>query len=210
MPDNQSDQDDSKGELLEATGTAIAEHGVSNVTTQKIADEWGRSQSLIHYYYETKTDLIVAYVDDLHDKIATEHANHAADPPLARVERAVVPGIIDNEGRSMALALFNLHEEALYNDRYQDALNDLEDQARDFLETAIKDGIESGTFRDVSPTEVATLLLSAHDGGILRTVTLGRHADSEHLNLGIERYVARVLLTEDARSEWDGFDPESH
>ncbi|RBI59164.1 hypothetical protein DMJ13_23615 [halophilic archaeon] len=208
MADGHSDRDDVKRELLEATGKAIAEHGVSDVTTQKVADEWGRSQSLVHYYYETKADLVVAYIEYLHDGISREYAEHAEDSPLERLERAVVRDICDGESQSGSLALFDLHGSAPFNDRYQSALNDLEAEARDFLETAIEDGIEAGTFRSVSPPEVATLLLSAHDGGILRTATLDRQADGALLESSIEQYVAHVLLTEEARTDWDGFDAE--
>lgn len=209
MGEGQSDRDDVKRELLEATGNAIAEYGVSNVTTQKIADEWGRSQSLVHYYYETKADLVVAYIEHLHDGISREYAEYTGNSPLERLERAVVWDHCDDESRSASLALFDLHGNAPFNERYQKALNDLEDEARDFLETAIRDGIEAGTFRNVSPAEVATLLLSAHDGGILRTATLDRQADGALLESGIEQYVARVLLTEEARTDWGGFGAEA-
>lgn len=208
MGEGPSDRNDAERELLEATGDAIAEHGVSDVTTQKIADEWGRSQSLVHYYYETKEELVVAYIEYLHEKISREYAEHDDDPPLERLEQAVVWNDGDGENSPASLALFDLHGNAPFNERYQNALNELESEARDFLERAIEDGIEAGTFGSVSPAEVATLLLSVHDGGILRTATLGRKTDGELLKSGIERYVTHVLLTEEARESWDGFDAE--
>lgn len=208
MADAQSNRSDTERELLEATRSAIADHGVSDVTTQKIADEWGRSQSLVHYYYETKTDLVVAFIEYLSDGISSEYAKRADDSPLARLETAVVHDLCDDEHQSAYLALFDLHGNAPFDERYQDALNDLENEARSFLETAIEDGIAAGTFRDVPTAEVATTLLSAHDGGILRTATLGREADGVLLTAGIERYVERVLLTDCAREEWNGFDAE--
>lgn len=210
MSANQSDRGDAKRELLEATGDAIAEYGVSDVTTQKIADEWGRSQSLVHYYYETKTDLVVAYIEYLHDGMAREYAEHADDSPLERLERAVVRDVVEDEIQSASLPLFDLHGNAPFNERYRNALDDLEAEGRDFLETAIEDGIEAGIFRDVSPAEVATLLLSAHDGGILRTATLDRQADGTLLESAIEQYAADVLLTEQARKDWDGFETEAN
>lgn len=206
MAEARSDRADAEHELLEATGDAIAKYGVSDVTTQKIADEWGRSQSLVHYYYETKEDLVVAYIEYLHDGVSRTYAEYAEDPPLERLERVVVRDISDSERQSASLPLFDLHGTAPFNERYQDALNDMEADGREFLETAIEDGIEDGTFRDVPPDEVATLLLSAHDGGILRTATLDRQADGELLGSGIEQYVTHVLLTEQAREDWDGFD----
>lgn len=205
MSDGQSNFTDTERELLEATGDAIAEHGVADVTTQKIADAWGRAQSLVHYYYDTKTDLVVAYIESLHEGLESEYAARADDPPLDRIEWAAVGDLCETSGAD-SLALFDLHGNAPYEERYQAALNDVEADARAFVETAIADGIESGQFRAVDPEATAALLLSAHDGGILRTATLGREADATLLQSAVEQYVRDALLAADAREDWDGFE----
>lgn len=207
MSDGQSTFADTERELLEATGEAIADHGVSDVTTQKIADEWGRAQSLVHYYYDTKTDLVVAYIEYLHEQVSEQYAARADDPPLERLEWLVVEDVCDPD-QAASLALFDLHGNAPYTEAYQDALNDLEDDARDFLETAIEDGREDGVFEAVNPESAATLLLSAHDGGILRTATLDRVGDADLLRAAIEAYVRHTLLTADASEDWAGFADE--
>jgi len=197
---------DAERELMDATGAALAEHGVAGVTTQKIADEWGRAQSLVHYYHDTKEDLIVAYVETIRDRIVDEYAEMADDPPLDRLSWSLVEGIeCTPDGTEQVNALYDLHGEAPHNDRYRAVLDDFEEAGRRFLESAIRDGVEEGTFRDVNPAAAAAFLLSASDGVLLRTVSLRRADDAPLFREGAERYVADVLLTDEAREHWDGF-----
>lgn len=197
---------DTERELLDATGAALAEHGVAGVTTQKIADEWGRSQSLVHYYYDTKADLVVAYIEFLRATQRERYAARADDSPLARIEWLVLTDLAPNDDVANTVnVLYDLHAEAPHNDRYRAALDGFEVDAREFVETAVREGIEAGRFRDVDPAVVTAFLLSASDGARLRTVSLGRTADAAAFRAGAEQYVADMLLTADARADWDGF-----
>jgi AcrR family transcriptional regulator len=54
---------DTRREILEATQRSLIKHGYSALSTEKVADELGRSQSLVHYHYETKDDLLAAFVE---------------------------------------------------------------------------------------------------------------------------------------------------
>jgi AcrR family transcriptional regulator len=201
-----ADRTDTERELLRATGTALAEHGVAGVTTQKIADEWGRSQSLVHYYYDTKEDLVVAYIEFLRANQRERYAARAEDPPLDRIEWLVLTDLApEDDVANTVNVLYDLHAEAPHNDRYRAALDGFEADAREFVETAIRDGADAGTFRDVDPTVVTAFLLSASDGARLRTVSLRRTGDAAAFRAGAERYVADMLLTADARADWDGF-----
>ncbi|WP_232687364.1 TetR/AcrR family transcriptional regulator [Halobacterium zhouii] len=204
------DLTDTERELIEATGDALAKHGVAGVTTQKIADEWGRTQSLVHYYYDTKEDLIVAYVEYLRDGVRSEYVERDDDPPLARIEWLVTDDFEHQpDGSQQVNVLYDLHGEAPHNDRYRAALNDFEADGREFVEDAIRDGIEDGTFRDVDPEAAALFVLSASDGALLRTVSLRRDDDAALFRAGAEQYVTNVLLTDDAREQWRGFAEES-
>ena len=200
------DRTDTERELMDATGAALAEHGVAGVTTQKIADEWGRAQSLVHYYHDTKEDLVVAYIETLRERARGDYAERDDDPPLDRIEWAVADGLeYHPDGSQQVNALYDLHGEAPHNDRYRAALNDFETDGREFLEDAVRDGIDAGTFRDVDPEAAALFLLSAGDGALLRTVSLRRDADASLFRAGAEGYVRDVLLTDGARENWDGF-----
>ena len=197
---------DTERELLAATGEALAEHGVAGVTTQRIADEWGKAQSLVHYYHDTKEDLIVAYIEYVSDGVCGQYLDRDDDAPLDRIEWIVTSGVEhSSEGSEQVNALYDLHGEAPHNDRYRAALDEFEADGRAFVEDAIRDGVDAGTFRDVDPESASLFLLSASDGALLRTVSLRRDADGSLFRAGAEQYVADVLLTEEARENWDGF-----
>lgn len=204
-PEKQSGQESTQAEIMAATQRAIAKHGITDLSTQKIADEWGRSQPLLHYYYETKEELIVAYIDHLRASSNEAYEARASQTPLNRVwwmtQRDFDPADIDDQ-TSVSTALLELHAKAPHSEPYREALNRYEDDAREFLVTALQDGIERGTFREVDPEETATFLLSVLDGENLRTRMLGRSSDATTIRAGLEAYVRSNLLTETGRSEW--------
>lgn len=201
-----TERTDTERALLEATGDALAEHGVAAVTTQKIADEWGRAQSLVHYYYDTKADLIVAYIDYLRETQRREYERRAGDPPLDRLEWLVAGNLdVHDEEALQVNVLYDLHGEAPYNERYRAALNGFETDAQEFLVDAIRDGVDDGTFRPVDPEAAAVFLLSANDGVYLRTVSLRRDDAAARYRAGAEQFVADALLADDAREDWSGF-----
>lgn len=186
-------------ELLEATGQALQEHGVGDLTTQKIADEWGRAQSLVHYYYDTKEELVVAHIDHLRAELVSDYESQADDPPLERLRRFFAADLAEPaDGPDLGTVLLELHAAAPHNDAYRRALDDLEDAARRFVEGAVRDGIEAGVLRDVDPAATAVLLLSAHDGALVRARMLRRSDDADLARAGLDAYLRECLLAEDA------------
>lgn len=193
-----------RDEIMAAARQALERHGVNDLTTHNIADEWGKSQSLLHYYYDTKEDLLVAFIDHLRAQSEESYRARASDPPLDRVRWFLDHHLDDataDERRAFSTALLELHSKASHNERYREALDGYEADAREFVATAIRDGTEAGTFADVDAEEVATVLLSAHDGGLLRARVLGRAADASVVRAGLETYIESVLLTESGRVE---------
>ncbi len=199
-----SDDTTTEDELLEATEQALRIHGVGDLTTQKIADEWGRAQSLVHYYYDTKEELVVAYVDSVRTALAADYEVQADDPPLERIRRFFTDDLGQpSDEPDLGTVLLELHAEAPHNDAYRRALDDLEDAARQFVEDAVRDGVEAGVFRDVDPAATAVMLLSAHDGAIVRTRMLRRTDDADLACAGLDAYLRECLLAEDADvDEW--------
>lgn len=210
MGESGSERTDTERELMQATGEALAEHGVAAVTTQKIADEWGRAQSLVHYYHDTKEDLIVAYIEFLTERQRAAYEERAEDPPLDRLAWMVAEDLHADQGAAQTVNVLNdLHGEAPHNERYRAALADLEADGQAFLTDAIRDGVDDGTFRSVDPESTALFLLSASDGIYLRTVSLDQREAADLFRAGTEQFVRDTLLTENAREDWSGFGDDS-
>ena len=151
---------------MEATYHALQAHGFADLTMQDIADEAGKSKSLLHYHYDTKQDLLVAFLDYLIERGAERAAEHADDPASERLRDFVASALVDNDDEdwSFATAVLELQAQAPYNDTYQDQLAANEAALRDHVAGIVREGVEAAEFRGVDPEATARLLLTAIDG----------------------------------------------
>jgi AcrR family transcriptional regulator len=166
---------DTRGELLEATGRVLARDGYAGLTTQKVADEVGVSHPTVHYHFDTKEGLLVAYVEDYADQWTDELADidgEDAGDRLATLLSGFVGGLADPEWAGGTLALLELHSRAPHVEPLRDALARLDRRATGFVAGLIETGIEEGVFHDVDPETTAELILCAADGASLRKHTL--------------------------------------
>jgi len=183
-------------DLMIATARALSSHGMAELTTQRVADEWGKSQSLVHYYYATKEDLIVGFVRYLRDRSRENYRRHRDDPPEERVEwilRRHFAGPHRPAEPGLSHALVEIQGQSAHNERYRTALEALNDDARAFLGAAIRDGVESGAFRDVDVDATVTFLLSAVSGGVLRVGLFDRDDAGAQLLGGFDHYLEAAL-----------------
>lgn len=189
----------SNHELMQATARALAAQGFAELTTQRVADEWGKSQPLVHYYYDTKDDLIVGFIDHLRHQSKQNYDAHADDDPVQRVTWLLKRHFIgphQPQEPDFTRSLLEVQAQASHNERYRAAFEALDGDARDFLRTAIRDGIEAGVFRDVDVDATVTVLLSAVSGGILRLGVFDYEDTVDNLELAFDAYVEDALLAE--------------
>jgi len=59
---------DPNEEIMRATYRALQEHGYADLTIKRIAEEYGKSTAAIHYHYDTKDDLLAAFLDYILDQ----------------------------------------------------------------------------------------------------------------------------------------------
>ena len=64
-------QNDAENPILAATETIICEEGLSNLSIKTIADKIGQSKSAIYYHYDSKHDLLLNFLQYLHDELET-------------------------------------------------------------------------------------------------------------------------------------------
>lgn len=168
--------DDTREEILAATYRALCEHGFADLTMQAIADEAGVSKSLLHYHYDTKQDLVVAFLDSFVERFEAEMADLDAEDPAERLDHIVdrlVFGREDGDQTDFGRAFLELRAQAPHEPAYREQLARNEAFLRDVLVDTIEDGIEAGVFRDVDAERTARLLRAAMDGARSQHVTLG-------------------------------------
>ena len=178
---------DTKREIIDATGRALCAHGYADLTMQRIAERSSLTTAAIHYHFDTKDDLLDAFLDDLLDRFEARLACEAVDPRerLAAFLDAVfapssaadpggdadLPG--DDAADDFPVALMELKGQAPYHDRFRERFRALDDAMRGVVSEAVADGVAAGHFDDADPEAVARLVVTAINGAHVRTVALG-------------------------------------
>lgn len=167
---------DKETEILEATRRVLAAEGFHGLTTQRVAEEIDANNSLIHYYFDTKADLLAAFLDYYREEFDAMLSGLRELPPgerLATFLAVVVSGTDHESIRALNLAVYELQAHAARQDTYQESLKAYGAFVREFLTDCITEGIETGAFETVDAEATASLLLSALDGAMLSQFTTG-------------------------------------
>ena len=185
---------DTREEIMGATYHALKKHGYANLTMQNIADEFEKSKSLLHYHYDTKEDLMVAFLEYAIGWLRDAVEEETGDDPEQRLHRFIErltlgPG---DEG-DWILTLFELRLQAAHNEAFRERLAAHYEANRDALADIIADGVEAGVFHEDDPQEAAEILLAALEGGRMAHVTLGLEELSARTAAGVSGRVVERL-----------------
>ncbi|WP_418286316.1 TetR/AcrR family transcriptional regulator [Halorubrum sp. DTA46] len=180
-----SEQPSAADEIMDGVYHALRAHGYADVTMQDIADECSKSKSLLHYHYDTKEDLLVAFLDHVITDSEARIEAHADDPPTERLVQFVgwfvfEPDAVDRE--AFHIALLELRTQGPFNERIRDQLVRSDRLLRGTVSDILESGIEAGIFRDVDVEETAALLVATLDGARTRQITLSGEANDDESN----------------------------
>jgi|AntDeeMetagen134_2_1112570.scaffolds.fasta_scaffold00459_3 AcrR family transcriptional regulator len=185
--------DDTTDELIRATYSALCKHGYAGLTMQDIADESTKSKAALHYHYDTKQDLLLAFLAALYEDFTERLRVPENDDPAARLatftDRALTPPERDDQ-RAFQTAILAIKAQVPYDDAFGERIAEFDAFVHDQCRTIVVEGIEQGVFRDVDPDRVATFLVTLFNGAHVRWVTEGQPAE-----------VTRELFVEYVRSQ---------
>jgi len=192
-------QGDTHREIMGATYHALCKHGYAHLTMQDIADEFDKSRSLLHYHYDTKEELMLAFVDNTVGWVGARLAESETEDPLGRLEEyvdgfVIEPGEEDRE--TFALALLELRVQAVHNDQFREKLSTHYQTNVDTVAEIIADGVDAGVFRAVDPEEVGETIYTALVGARMYQVTLGARHASRRMRDQIAEFVVDDLLAD--------------
>jgi len=176
-----SDEPSAADEIMDGVYRALRAHGYADLTMQDIADECSKSKSLLHYHYDTKEDLLVAFLDRVITDSERRIAAHADDPPAERLAGFIGWFVFDPEAvdrEAFHIALLELRTQGPFNEPIREQLARSDRLLRGTVVDILESGIEEGVFRDVDVEETAALLVATLDGARTRQITLSRGADS--------------------------------
>ncbi|GGL67988.1 TetR/AcrR family transcriptional regulator [Halocalculus aciditolerans] len=162
---------ETRQQIMDATYEALREHGYADLTMETIADEFEKSQSLLHYHYDTKQDLLVAFVGTFLDRLVDAVESADADTPRERLDATVDLLLSDPEAHSdFQTALLELRSQAPYVEAYREQFVENDAHLRGFIADIVRDGVDAGDFADVDPTRVAETILVLAEGARTRTI----------------------------------------
>lgn len=194
---------DTNSAIMAATYRAVCSHGYADLTMQDIADEFEKSKSLLHYHYDTKEDLLVAFLEHLVDQFE-DHLDELTStdrPPQDRL-RDYIEGFTvepdETERTSLHLALLEMRSQAQRNERFREQFVRSDRMARGAFSSLIEEGQASGYFDPSADADaIAQLLFAAMDGARARQITLGEDGYAEAVGVTLYRSVIEPLLIED-------------
>ncbi|MFC6613795.1 TetR/AcrR family transcriptional regulator [Halopenitus salinus] len=194
-------------EIMAGVHRALREHGYADLTMRDIAEACSKSKSLLHYHYDTKEDLLVAFLDRLISTFEWQVERGADRPAPERLAEFIAwftfgPDATDRE--HFHVALLELRSQGPFNDRIRAQLRRSDRMFRETVSDVIEDGIEEGAFRPVDSGERAALLVAALDGARTRQITLDGMAieGDTYTRVVAEAVVAELvepILTEGTR-----------
>lgn len=204
--------EDTRSAIMEATYRALCAHGYGALTMQDIADECDRSKSALHYHYDTKAELLTAFLDHLLADFESKVEASADLPPEERLAGFVDWFVFDrddDERERFHLALLELRAQGAFTEQYRKQLRRSDDLLVEMVADIIDDGIESGAFEDVDPDETATLMVAALDGARTRQITLRDETYTDRVQDALIRRVIAPLLVDLTAEEFTALGAES-
>jgi AcrR family transcriptional regulator len=213
--------------VMEATYRALCARGFARLTMQDIADEADVSTALLHYHYDTKRDLLVAFLryllerfeekfEDTEDEDPEERLRGLVARMLPEDESAGSDGSDAGDGREagdgteetddggaedaeydrFGLAILEVRMQAPYEDAYREQLRTNMGVIRARIADVVRDGVETGAFRDVDADRTARLLVDALDGARSERVTLGDDDAPEEVAAALDEFVLSSLVAD--------------
>jgi len=188
---------DPNEEIMRATYRALQEHGYADLTIKRIAEEYGKSTAAIHYHYDTKDDLLAAFLDYILDQFQnTVHEVETTDPEQ-RLDLLLDKLLVDAQDHlDLLVAILEMRSQAPYKEAFRERFQQNDEYVRYMLSTVIDQGIQDGVFNDVDAEHAARALMTIVDGGRTRAVVFDEEASLATARQTAEEYVTAVLAVE--------------
>ncbi|MFC5136499.1 MULTISPECIES: TetR/AcrR family transcriptional regulator [Haloferacaceae] len=190
---------DADEEIMRATYRALREHGYADLTIKQIAEEYGKSTAAIHYHYDTKEDLLAAFLDYILNRfVASIREIETTDPEQRLTVLLDKLLVAPQENPDLSVALLEMRSQAPYNEAFAERFRQNDEYVRYLVKAVINHGIDEGSFADVDADRVTRSLMTIVDGARTRSVVFNDVGEYEHARRIAEEYVDAMLREVDA------------
>jgi len=194
--------DETRTAIMAATYRALTEYGYANLTVQRIADEFGKSKSLLYHHYDGKDDILTGFLEFALDHFEDGLAPTESNRPEERLRTLfdVMVGVDSDVDEEFIGVLVELRAQAVNDFEYRDQFRKNSDFFRDHIADIVRDGIEENVFREVDPEQTASFLLTVINGGITERTTTANREAGRCIRAELDEYVEARLLADERDS----------
>lgn len=186
-----------EGAILEATFECIYEKGIAAVSMRSIAAKIGSNQSLIHYYFRNKENLIVELMRSLFDTMLTEIKKFLKNPvpPEERLDMIAESGkSFFKTSRKTFVVFIDCWSLAARNQSMRKILSKLYADNRKVFEEALENEKKQGAIKTFDTEFVALSIISYISGLALHKYMTNQPLDIDaHLDMWAESLKQIVL-----------------
>ena len=186
-----------RAEVVSAVKNALATHGYAGLTTKKVAAESDKSEAFFFYHYDTKDDLVVAFLDWAIERNRDQLAE-LDDDPVTRLYDALdflVGDPADDVDRGVNVAMMELLSHAPHNERFHERLTAYEQSVIDLFVDILDEGIAQGQFEAVDTHDVASYLVVTANGTAGAAMALGMDGVDAGVRRELDRYLRTTVLS---------------
>lgn len=188
---------DPSTDIMQATFAALCERGYADLTMRHIAAEADCSKASLHYHFDSKQGLMLAFLDHLYDHFtdrvcgydledATDDRGAAGDGPenpdaalRAFLDDVLHPPDDSDTVREFRTALLEIKAQSPYDEAFRERIAAFDDHIYGTVHDLVTAGVAAGVYREAAdPDEVARFALALVDGAQARHVVAGEDVDA--------------------------------
>jgi len=193
--------DETKTAILKATFDALLEHGYADLTIDRIGHHFPKSEGVVFYHYDGKDEILLDLLDYLLERfvqIGVPISNDGCpEAQLRTLLNQVISRSSGQQARDYEIVLTELRMRAAQDKEFRELIDKSQDIFRNKVKEIVRNGIESGDFREADPDLVADFLTTLVSGEIFEQVTTGA---SRSIQSEVDNYIQYRLLAEKNRA----------
>jgi AcrR family transcriptional regulator len=195
-------EEERRQQILEATWHVIAVSGFRSLRLSDVAKRAGVSSGMIHYYFDTKHDLLKAAFERYyeHSMGRRQWVMDTGKGPLELLKLTVESYLpVEDETLEGWHVWSELWVEGLQEPDLRELNEDFYGQWRRLVAGIIRDGQDAGVIRDGSATELANMLIAMIDGLAIQVLLGSRSMTAERMRATCVAFIDEMLAKQPAR-----------
>jgi AcrR family transcriptional regulator len=188
-------EDERREQILRATWAVISAEGFRSLRLSDVARQAGISAGMIHYYFESKEQLLRAAFERYfeHSVQRRKPITDSGKPPLQLLKLLVKSYLpIEDETIEGWRVWGELWVEGLQAPELQQLNEEFYGQWRRTIAGVIREGQERGTIRDGDATTLANMLVAMLDGLAIQVILNSRSMTAERMRTTCYAYIDQM------------------